>query len=247
MAQTGSSLLGKGFRLKAGRVCVSSVVLLVVMAAMVLSVAVVPADAERSAPQAPSLGGPLAVGPLTMDTLAATFIPKYRETDYRIKVHGPVDGVIDITWTLQLELVDPAGARAPGEPGSAAAVDLNCNNAGDGSPNKPSKGTLNDTTHNVVTGRAQSSAFTWHHPDAAESVPVGKYHCNHLDMGPHGHQGLIKVVARDKNWECTATYKGTNSTSTDPLLSTIDPPSAADIERSLKNGTASKPKCSQRH
>ena len=48
-------------------------------------------------------------------------------------------------------------------------------------------------------------------------------------MGPHGHQGLITVVVADKDWSCTATYKGT-------LSSTA---------ASLTNGTASEPMCSK--
>lgn len=65
-----------------------------------------------------------------MAPFEATFIPKSRETMYRNTVHGPVDGEIDMTWTLHLELVDRAGAPDPGEAGSSAAVDIACNNAG---------------------------------------------------------------------------------------------------------------------
>ena len=48
-------------------------------------------------------------------------------------------------------------------------------------------------------------------------------------MGPSGHQGLITVVVANKFWKCTETYKGTESST----------------ERSVKNGTASKPTCSK--
>jgi hypothetical protein len=154
-------------------------------------------------------------------------------TGYTFNWHGGV-GQLQEKWTLHLELVDPAGAPDPGEPGATAAVNLGCNNAGVGLPAHPY----------VATTRSLVGNFFWHHPDLAESIPPGKYHCNHLDMGPHGHQGLITVVVQDDRWTCTASYKGTNSTSTNPLLSPDDPPSAADIARSVKNGTASTPKCS---
>ena len=48
-------------------------------------------------------------------------------------------------------------------------------------------------------------------------------------MGPRGHQGLITVVVADKQWECTATYKGTLSST----------------EKSVAEKTASQPTCSK--
>lgn len=48
-------------------------------------------------------------------------------------------------------------------------------------------------------------------------------------MGPHGHQGLVKIVVADKEWECTETFKGTNSSTA----------------QSVKDGTASEPKCAK--
>lgn len=203
-----------------------------VTAGVVVVLAVVPADAGRFAAQASP------PKPLTMDPITATFNPEYRETRYRSVLHGSPGDPIHLTWTLHLELVDPAGTPAPGEPGSAAAVDPGCNNAGSGLPNKPV-----DYTHNITYDGAYHTGFTWHHPDLADSIPPGEYHCNHLDMGPRGHQGLITVVIRDSNWECGASYKGTNSTSSNPLKS----PTAADIAASVKNGTASTPKCSPIH
>jgi hypothetical protein len=104
--------------------------------------------------------------------------------------------------------------------GSGTAVDLGCTNAGVGT-HEPQKTT-------VEKGHTTTS-FVWYHPDPDASVPPGKYHCDHADMGPHGHQGLITVVVADKDWSCTATYKGT-------LSSTA---------ASLTNGTASEPKCSK--
>jgi hypothetical protein len=181
-----------------------------------------------------------------MGPITAIFIPALRQTDYDVDVSGPVkDGGygIKVAWTLDLELVDPAGAPASGEPGSAAAVDIGCNNAGDGSPNTPSHGYYVGT-HFENKKPTAIFGFIWHHPDAAESIPSGKYHCNHLDMGPRGHQGVIRVVIRDSNWKCSASYKGTNSTSRNPLELA---PTAADIEASERHGTASTPKCSPIH
>jgi len=71
-----------------------------------------------------------------------------------------------------------------------------------------------------------------------DSPPCGRlWHLNRADRrrlhrtdaGPHGHQGLITVVVADKEWECTATFKGTDSSTAN----------------SVKNGTASEPKCSK--
>ncbi len=137
-----------------------------------------------------------------------------------------------IKWTLTLTLVDNAGTPDPGILGSGAAVDVRCNNNGVGIPHP-------DVGHTVLKYfRVYGSfkAFVWHHPDPVNSNPPGVYHCNHLDMGPHGHQGLITVVVSVKDWECTATYKGTNS-SIPSKINQIDP--------NVKNGTASKPKCSK--
>jgi hypothetical protein len=124
-----------------------------------------------------------------------------------------------VTWTLHLQLVDPAGKPDPAQPGATAAVDLGCTNNGVGTPGHPEV--------QVIPKGEVAKHFVWHHPDAAESVPPGRYACDHNDMGPHGHQGLIKVVVTDKEWECTATYKGTNSST----------------DSSVKDGTASKPIC----
>ncbi len=159
---------------------------------------------------------------ISIDSIQATFIPAARETRYyvsRYHVNGKPTAVT-VTWSLHLQLVDKAGAADPGTPGSGAGVDLGCTNAGVGIP-KPQETT-------VESGHTTTS-FIWHHPDPADSVPPGRYHCDHMDMGPHGHQGLIKVVIADKEWECTATYKGTNSST----------------DASVTNGTASEPKCAK--
>jgi hypothetical protein len=165
-------------------------------------------------------GPPIAIATITIDPITATFIPAKRETEYsvsRYHINGkPTE--VTVTWTLHLQLVDKAGAPDPGTPGSGAAVDLGCTNAGVGvsEPDKSEVKIGGVTTH-----------FVWHHPDPADSVPQGRYHCDHQDMGPHGHQGLVKIVVADKGWECTATYKGTNSSTPE----------------SVKDGTASEPKC----
>jgi hypothetical protein len=159
----------------------------------------------------------ISIGPID-----AEFIAAKRETQYyvsRYHLNGKPE-TVTVTWTLKLELVDKAGASDPATPGSGAAVDLGCTNAGVGT-HEPQKTT-------VEKGHTTTS-FVWHHPDPDASVPPGKYHCDHADMGPHGHQGLITVVVADKDWSCTATYKGT-------LSSTA---------ASLTNGTASEPKCSK--
>ena len=159
---------------------------------------------------------------ISIDPIGATFVPAARETRYyvsRYHVNGKPTAVT-VTWTLHLQLVDKAGAPDPGTPGSGAAVDLGCTNAGVGA-SEPQKTT-------VEVGRTTTS-FVWHHPDAADSVPAGRYHCDHADMGPHGHQGLVKVVAADKEWECTATYEGTNSSTA----------------KSVEDGTASEPRCAK--
>jgi len=168
-----------------------------------------------AAPAAPHPS--ISIGPIDAD-----FMPAQRQTYYsvqRFHLNGKPEAVT-VTWTLKLELVDKAGAPDPATPGSGAAVDLGCTNAGVGT-NEPQKAT-------VERGH-QTPAFIWHHPDAVASIPPGKYHCDHADMGPHGHQGLITVVVADKEWECTATFKGTESSTAN----------------SVKNGTASEPKCSK--
>lgn len=161
-------------------------------------------------------------GSITIDPIAATFVPAKRETVYfvrRYHVNGkPTE--VTVTWTLHLQLVDKAGATDPGTPGSGAAVDLGCTNAGVG---------VAEPQKEMVKVGVPTPRFVWHHPDPADSVPAGVYHCDHQDMGPHGHQGLIKVVVADKGFECTATYKGTNSSS----------------PASVKDGTASEPKCAK--
>jgi hypothetical protein len=191
--------------------------------------AVVAANAGRSGTQAPP------AKQFTIAPIEAEFIPKNRLTQYSAPASGTRE-ILKFTWTLHLKLVDPAGESAPASPGSGAAVDLGCDNAGNGLPRQP---------YVAKFGEHTRVYFTWNHPDPVDSVPPHKYHCNHLDMGPHGHQGLITVVVQGSNWECSASYKGTNSTASDPRPGAT--PTAADIAASVKNGTASTPKCSPIH
>jgi hypothetical protein len=162
-------------------------------------------------------GPTISIGPIV-----ATFIPNARETRYsvsRYHLNGKPE-TVTVTWALHLELVDKAGAPEAGTPGSGAAVDLGCTNAGVGLPEHPQKA--------VVERGNQTPSFIWHHPDPADSKPPGRYRCDHMDMGPHGHQGLITIVVADKDTKCTASFKGTNSSKA----------------QSETDGTASTPKCS---
>src|SRR5207247_345649 len=91
--------------------------------------------------------------------------------------------------------------------------DLACTNNGvgihkpfDGS--KPVGGTrLREPGFKSSTG----TAFVWHHPDQKDSAPPGRCACDHADMGPHGHQGLITVKVTHGHYQRTATYMGTNT------------------------------------
>jgi hypothetical protein len=177
------------------------------------AVVFVPAGAAAPAAPRPTI---------SIGTIEATFDPANRLTRYRVSrfhLNGKAEPVT-VTWTLTLELVDKAGAPDPATPGSGAAVDLGCTNAGVGT-HEPQKA--------VVEPGHPTSAFVWHHPDPASSVPPGRYHCDHNDQGPRGHQGLVKVVVADQQWECTATYKGTETSTA----------------KSVEEKTASEPKCSK--
>ncbi len=88
------------------------------------------------------------------------------------------------------------------------AVDYGCNNHG-------------------VLG-ATSIDFTWHHGNSGD--PVSDDGCDHSLQGQYGHQGLIGLVVRDnRGWKCTATYKGTNSSTA----------------TSVQDGVASEPVCAR--
>ena len=171
--------------------------------------------------------------PLVISPIEARFIPSRFQTDYNTHIYITVpksDETVTIKWILKLELVDKAGTPSPsGGPGSGAAVDVLCNNNGVGV-----SAPVMSKEINVRARGGVSSQFVWHHPSPPDSNPPGRYHCNHLDEGPRGHQGLVSVVVSNKNWTCTATYKGTESS----LATKGNQPNM-----NVRNGTASEPTC----
>jgi hypothetical protein len=175
--------------------------------------------------------------PIEISPITAEFSQDYFLTDYQATIKGDSSAAsvdLKIVWSLKLELVDKAGTPDPEmtEMGmsSGAAVDLGCTNHGN----------LKQVTH-IELGEqlakvGRLSTFLWHHPDAADSVPEGWYHCDHELQGPHGHQGLITVTVSVGSWKCVATYEGTHSSLATP---------AGEVNPNVKNGTASEPKCSK--
>jgi hypothetical protein len=172
-----------------------------------------------------------------MVPLTALFDQTIFATHYYADIYAPtpLSGTFTYTWTLTLQLVDPSGAPDPTTPGSGAAVDVGCTNAGVGTPDpfvdtKPTSYVEYRSDASIPEGmNVLDDAFIWFHPDPADSNPPGKYGCDHLDQGPSGHQGLITATVSDGIYKCTATYKGTNSDTAD----------------SVKNGTASQPVCTK--
>jgi hypothetical protein len=137
---------------------------------------------------------------LEMDPIHASFSQATFTTSYDLDADYP-QGPVTVTWTLQLMLIDPAGAQDPTVPGSKAEVDLQCTNNSVGLPNSP---------YIERSSVDFESVFKWTHPDPGNSSPPGAYNCDHTKMGPHGHQGLVAVVVTDGIWRCTNSYKGTN-------------------------------------
>jgi hypothetical protein len=123
--------------------------------------------------------------PLTMSPITATFVSTEFATHYTVDAFDLDSKKLTYRWSLELELVDKAGAPSPDLPGSGAAVDLGCDN------------------HGKLTSTADE--FVWHHADPP------KDNCDHSKMGPSGHQGSIVLVVSDGTWACTAEYGGTNS------------------------------------
>src|SRR5579872_2460194 len=102
-----------------------------------------------------------------INPITAVFVPALRETQYSFRLSNydlslTYAEPTSVEWSLHLELVDKAGAPDPGSPGSGAAVDYGCNNAGIGIPEPESM---------KVKPSQTSWTFVWHHPDAADSVP----------------------------------------------------------------------------
>jgi hypothetical protein len=158
-------------------------------------------------------GGP----PWTVAPISAVFDQAVFGTHYASALTAPsvsaLGSPVTFSWTIQLTLVDPAGAPNPTNPGSAAAVDPGCDNAG--------SGTSSPFVQSMAAATTLASTFTWFHPDAASSNPPGVYACDHTKEGPSGHQGLITVVASDGKWQCTADYKGTNSSDATSVTSGV--------------------------
>jgi hypothetical protein len=119
-----------------------------------------------------------------------------------------------VTWTISLVVVPgDAGLGDPGTLGSMAAIDGGCTNAGKG-VSSPVVDQVD--LHATNTGGDGGDSFTWVHPDPHVIEP---YACNHGAQGPHGHEGIIKVVVAHGAQQCVASYFGTHtgmSTDTQP-------------------------------
>jgi len=172
-----------------------------------------------------ALAGPagstnIAVPHFSIDPIGAEFHPGEFATHYFIldTTRFHTARKVTDTWTFQLRLVDPLSAAAPGVPNSGAGVDVGCVNHGHGVHNRPYVDVMEYDPKDGDYGTTHD--FVFHHGDQDG--------CDHTLMGPHGHQVLIKVIVSDGSWECTETYKGTNSSTPG---------------ESVKNGTASEPKC----
>jgi hypothetical protein len=175
--------------------------------------------------------------PIELSPIEGYFLQNLYETTYheRIKFATPTKATVKVVWTLKLELVDKAGTPDPemtaSGMASGAAVDVGCSNHG---ILETTSDLVFDNHYDYTYGR--TATFQWHHPDAQDSDPEGWYHCDHALQGPHGHQGLITVVATYEGWKCVATFKGTHSS----LI-----PKRGKPNPNVKNGTASEPTCSK--
>jgi hypothetical protein len=119
-----------------------------------------------------------------MAPIEAKFVDAEFATHYTVEAQDLDSKPIRYRWSLELELVDPAGAKNPGVADSAAAIDLACDN------------------HKKFTGTGDE--FVYRHGDPPRD------NCNHATMGPKGHQASVIVVVTDGKWECVAEYAGTN-------------------------------------
>lgn len=120
----------------------------------------------------------------------AVFDPELRQTNYFANATDADGDKLTYTWSLDLTtLVDPAGSSPPGDPNSKAALDPTCNEAA----------VAEDNAKQLIPDE-----FVWEHADPP------KNQCDHMRMGPSGHQGTVTVVVTDGHWRCEATYKGTN-------------------------------------
>src|SRR5579884_1217730 len=156
----------------------------------------VPLVAAVSGGRARSAASPLTIGPIE-----SVFVPGELATKYTVEASDRTGARITYHWFLTLALVDPAGAPAPGIPGSGAAVDAGCNNsfvAGgeEIDPNRYLWDDLEDT-------------FVWYHGDHG-AYPGSTYGCDHTKMGPSGHQGIVEVWVDAGPWRCSEHVDGTN-------------------------------------
>ncbi|GEM_PF-1068334 len=135
-----------------------------------------------------SLTAPVAfatVSTVSLSPITATFVQAQFATHYTVIASDAAGHSLSYKWSLNLQLVDKAGAADPNSPGSRAAVDSACNN------------------HSKLTSSALT--FVWQHGDASPGS------CDHSRMGPSGHQGRVTLVVSDGVWSCTASYNGTNT------------------------------------
>jgi hypothetical protein len=59
------------------------------------------------------------------------------------------------------------------------------------------------------------TTFRWVHGNTGD--PFSDDGCDHMKQGKYGHQGLIAVIVSDgRGWSCSATYKGTFSSTGNP-------------------------------
>jgi hypothetical protein len=121
----------------------------------------------------------------------AVFDEELRQTNYFANATDADGDKLTYKWSLDLtKLVDPAGSSPAGSPDAHAALDPTCNQAD----------VAEDNANQVIPDE-----FVWQHADP----PVNQ--CDHMKMGPSGHQGTVTVVVTDGHWSCEAIYKGTNS------------------------------------
>ena len=169
------------------------------------------ADVATPTPTSAPSGTSWAIGPIDAAFDPACYCTDYQVTVFVTTVSAP--GSWNVTWTLQLMLVDRAGMPDPSVPGSGAAVDPGCDNKGAGTVHP-----VTEALSFAANGEKDTSSFTWYHPDPATPAggyPAGTYHCNHALQGPVGHEGVITVTVTHGALVCTAKYWGTKSGQSD--------------------------------
>lgn len=125
-------------------------------------------------------------GHLEISPITAFFSEPNRSTAYSFNTISDPDAGAKLTFQWSLTLQ----AVDPN-----TGIDLACNN----------RGKLGGT----------DTTFTWLHSNSGD--PVRDDGCDHTKQGKYGHQGLISVIVSDsRGWSCSATYKGTFSTTGNP-------------------------------